>query len=110
MVEEAEQMREADQAKRETVTAKNDAETLGYQVEKQMTELKEKISKDDADDLKKKLDDLRALIGSDAPDLEELKEKTKTLQEASWKVTQQVYQNASGNEQKDGASEEPKKE
>merc|ERR1712224_175459 len=29
MVEEAEQMREADAAKRETVTAKNDAETLG---------------------------------------------------------------------------------
>merc|ERR1712107_877587 len=74
MVEEAEQMREADQAKRDTVTAKNDAETLGYQVEKQMTELKEKMSKDDADDLKKKLDDLRGLIGSDAPDLEELKE------------------------------------
>merc|ERR1711988_1241672 len=110
MVEEAEQMREADQAKRETVTAKNDAETLGYQVEKQMTELKEKMSKDDADDLKKKLDDLRALVGSDAPDLEELKEKTKTLQEASWKVTQQVYQNASDSEQKDGGSEEPKKE
>merc|ERR1712146_767450 len=110
MVEEAEQMREADQAKRETVTAKNDAETLGYQVEKQMTELKEKMSKDDADDLKKKLDDLRALVGSDAPDLEELKEKTKTLQEASWKVTQQVYQNASDSEQKDGAAEEPKKE
>merc|ERR1712134_137411 len=79
MVEEAEQMREADQKKKDTVTAKNDAETLGYQVEKQMTELKEKMSKDDADDLKKKLDDLRALVGSDAPDLEELKEKTKTL-------------------------------
>merc|ERR1712048_1044528 len=94
----------------ETVTAKNDAETLGYQVEKQMTELKEKMSKDDADDLKKKLDGLRGLIGSDAPDLEELKEKTKTLQEASWKVTRQVYQNASDSEQKDGASEEPKKE
>merc|ERR1711934_893406 len=51
MVEEAEQMREADAAKRETVTAKNDAETLGYQVEKQLSELKEKMSKEDADEL-----------------------------------------------------------
>merc|ERR1712232_572000 len=33
MVQEAEQMREVDQKKKDTVTAKNDAETLGYQVE-----------------------------------------------------------------------------
>merc|ERR1712100_417339 len=54
MVEEAEQMREADQAKRETVTAKNDGETLGYQVEKQLSEMKDKMSQDDANDLRKK--------------------------------------------------------
>merc|ERR1712137_320747 len=109
MVEEAEQMREADQAKRETVQAKNDGETLGYQVEKQLSELKEKISKEDAEDLKKKLEDLRALISADAADLEELKEKTKTLQEASRKVTQQVYQNSSSDEQKEEPPKEEKK-
>merc|ERR1712084_73610 len=32
MVQEAEQMRESDQKKKDTVQAKNDAETLGYQV------------------------------------------------------------------------------
>merc|ERR1719316_2614819 len=41
MVNEAESMRETDTKKRDTVTAKNDAETLGYQVEKQLGELKE---------------------------------------------------------------------
>merc|ERR1719198_2474689 len=40
MVQEAEEMREADNKKKETVTAKNDAETLGYQVEKQLTRRK----------------------------------------------------------------------
>merc|ERR1712209_391375 len=40
MVQEAEQMREADERKKEGVQAKNDAETLFYQVEKQLTELK----------------------------------------------------------------------
>merc|ERR1719265_2488001 len=40
MVQEAESMREADNAKKEAVQAKNDAETLIYQVEKQQTELK----------------------------------------------------------------------
>jgi len=104
MVQEAEQMREVDQKKKDTVTAKNDAETLGYQVEKQLTELKEKMSKEDADELRKKMEDLRAYMTGE-PELEELKEKTKVLQEHSWKVTQNVYQNASNSEEQ---KEEPK--
>merc|ERR1712137_898494 len=102
-------VQDADAIKKDTVQAKNDGETLGYQVEKQLGELKDKISKEDAEDLKKKLEDLRALISADAADLEELKEKTKTLQEASWKVTQQVYQNSSSDEQKEEPPKEEKK-
>merc|ERR1712194_550403 len=80
MVQEAEQMRETDNKKKDTVQAKNDAETLGYQVEKQLTELKEKISKEDGDELRKKMEDLRAFMTGDDLDLEELKEKTKQTQ------------------------------
>lgn len=112
MVQEAEQMRDADMKKKETVSARNDGETLGYQVEKQLSEMKDKISKDDAEDLTKKLEDLRAYMASDDVDLDTLKEKTKTLQEQSWKVTQQVYQNASsadGDQQKDGDKKEEEK-
>merc|ERR1712156_1106104 len=104
-----EQMRESDQKKKDTVQAKNDAETLGYQVEKQLSELKEKMSKEDADELRKKMEDLRTFMTGDDPDLEELKEKTKQLQEQSWKVTQQVYQSSSSNESED-KKEEPKEE
>merc|ERR1712156_486800 len=109
MVQEAEQMRESDQKKKDTVQAKNDAETLGYQVEKQLSELKDKMSKDDADDLRKKMEDLRTFMTGDDVDLEELKDKTKQLQEQSWKVTQQVYQSSSSNESED-KKEEPKEE
>merc|ERR1719272_20777 len=98
MVQEAEQMRESDAKKKDTVTAKNDGETLGYQVEKQLSELKEKMSKEDADDLRKKMEDLRTFMTGDDVELEELKKKTKVLQEQSWKVTQQVYQSASSDE------------
>merc|ERR1719240_1522604 len=59
MVNEAESMREADSAKRDAVTAKNDAENLAFSVEKQLTELKDKMSTADADDLKKKMESLR---------------------------------------------------
>merc|ERR1712217_931391 len=41
MVQEAESMREEDEKKKNTVSAKNEAETLSYQVEKQLTDLKD---------------------------------------------------------------------
>merc|ERR1711920_951217 len=108
MVQDAENMRDADQKKKETVQAKNDAETLGYQVEKQLGELKDKMSKEDGDDLRKKMEELRTYMAGDV-DLEELKEKTKQLQEQSWKVTQQVYQsNSNTDEKKDDPKEEKK--
>merc|ERR1712032_578378 len=92
MVQEAESMREADNKKKDTVQANNDAETLCYQVEKQLSELKDKMSTGDADELRNKMENLRQVVSQGA-DLEEIKEKTKELQEVSWKVTQQAYQN-----------------
>merc|ERR1711948_108270 len=86
MVQEAEEMRETDNLKKEGVTVKNDAETLCYQVEKQLSELKEKMSTADADDLRKKMEDVRQTLASDAVDPEEVQKKTKELQDASWNV------------------------
>merc|ERR1712151_1189344 len=117
MVQEAEQMREADNKKKEGVQAKNDAETLCYQVEKQLSDLKDKISTADADDLKKKMEEVRASLTGDDIDPDEVKQKTKDLQEVSWKVTQQAYQsNSEGGETseegkgKDSNSDETKAE
>merc|ERR1712187_436076 len=105
MVQEAESMREADAKKKEGVTVKNDAETLCYQVEKQLSELKDKMTTADADDLKKKMEDVRSCLAGDIEDPDMVKEKTKELQEASWKVTQQAYQQSDNSE-----SAEKKKE
>merc|ERR1712178_452018 len=112
MVNEAEQMREADEKKKEGVQAKNDAETLCYQVEKQLSELKDKMSTADADDLRKKMEDVRQTMAADGADPEEIKAKTKDLQEASWKVTQQAYQqsDSSDSSQDEQKKEEPKEE
>merc|ERR1712217_281248 len=99
MVQEAEQMREADNKKKEAVQARNDGETLCYQVEKQLSELKDKMSTSDADDLRKKMEDVRQAMASDSADPEDIKAKTKELQESSWKVTQQAYQQGSSAEE-----------
>merc|ERR1711920_408035 len=119
MVQEAEQMRESDEKRKESVQLRNDGETLCYQVEKQLSDFKDKISTSDADELKKKMEDLRTVMTSDSADPEEIKEKTKELQEASWKVTQQAYQQGSdgegesstadSSESKDGKTEEKEK-
>merc|ERR1712039_971759 len=109
MVQDAEAMRDTDQKKKDTVQARNDAETLGYQVEKQLGELKDKMSTADAEELKKKLEDLRACIASEEADLEEMKTKTSELQEKSWAVTQSAYQQGS-NESESSSKEEEKKE
>merc|ERR1712100_91498 len=110
MVQDAESMRDADQVKKDTVQAKNDAETLSYQVEKKLSELKDKMSTADADELKKKLEDLRACTTNDTPDLEELKKLTSELQEESWAVTQAAYQSSSSEEQASEGGETKKEE
>jgi molecular chaperone DnaK len=99
MVEEAERMREADQKRMQAVEAKNAGETLGFQVEKQLSDFKDKISKPDAEELKTKLAALRDIMESD--DLEQIQEKTKELQEVSWRITQAVYGSAGQEEKKE---------
>lgn len=110
MVNEAEAMRESDQKKKDTVGAKNEAETLAYQVEKQLTELKDKMTTADADELKKLVEDLRTCLAAEEPELEDLQQKTKDLQEKSWKVTQQAYQQGAAGDQQSGSEEEKKDE
>jgi molecular chaperone DnaK len=115
MVQDAESMRDADQKKKDTVTAKNEAETLGYQVEKQLSELKDKMSTADAEELKKKLEAVRTCVAADDADLDEMKKLTSELQEKSWAVTQAAYQSGSaeggdGDTAKEEAKEEPQKD
>merc|ERR1712194_8791 len=110
MVQEAEQMRESDEKRKEAVSMKNDGETLCYQVEKQLSDLKEKISTADADDLKKKMEDLRQLMNEEGAEPDDIKGRTKELQEASWKVTQEAYAQSSNEESGDADGKDEKKD
>jgi molecular chaperone DnaK len=95
MVQEAENMKEADEKARGAVQAKNDAENLCYAVEKQLTELKEKISSGDKSELEDKMQKLRSEMAVPEADVERLQALTKELQDVSWRVTQQAYQSGS---------------
>jgi len=108
MVEEAERMREQDQKRTQAVEAKNQAETLSYQVEKQLSDLKEKMSKDDAEELKTKLSALKEVMeDSDSKDdPEKIAASTKELQDVSWRVTQSMY----GNQEESSEKKDEKKD
>merc|ERR1712060_340183 len=107
MVQEAESMREQDERKKNLVSAKNEAETLAYQVEKQLSDLKDKMTKEDAADLRKTMEEVRSYLAGE-PDLEELQAKTKDLQEKMWKITQAAYQQ--GSDQSGGSGSDSKEE
>jgi len=92
MVNEAEKHRDDDEKRKGAVSAKNDAENLCYTVEKQMSDMADKISSEDKTDLKEKIVVLRQVMGTD--DLDQIKEAHKTLQEISWKVSQRAYQSS----------------
>ncbi|KAL8433906.1 hypothetical protein ACSSS7_003511 [Eimeria intestinalis] len=94
MVEDAEKFKAEDERNREIVAAKNDAEALVYNVEKQIADFKDKISAEDKTELQARIAKVRSALGEQ--DVDALRAEAKNLQELSWKVSQQVYSQGSG--------------
>ncbi|GFE55653.1 heat shock protein [Babesia ovis] len=90
MVKDAEAFKQSDEQRKQMVDARNEAETLCYSVEKQLSDFKDKISEDDKKGLEEHLAELREQMSSE--DIDRLKDAHKRLQELSWKVSQQMYQ------------------
>src|SRR3954464_12838379 len=84
----------ADEARklRENVDAKNIAETLAYQTERSLKEHRDKLDEADAAAIEEKVKALREVVeGSDA---QAIKAKTQELEEASHKLAEAVYAQA----------------
>ena len=89
MVKDAETNKEADKKKRETVDARNQADTIIHTTEKNLKEHGSKISESDKKLIEGNISDLRnALKGTDT---EEVKKKTQTLVQSSMKLGEAVY-------------------
>ena len=89
MVKDAEANAAADKARRESVDAKNEADSLIYATEKSVKDLGDKV--DGAE--KQKIDDaiaaLRQALQSD--NVEDIKAKTEALKQASYKIAEELY-------------------
>jgi molecular chaperone DnaK len=94
MVKDAESHAEEDKKRRESVEARNQAESLVHQTEKSLAELGDKLEAADREAVDTALTDVKTLLDSDAPDAEELKAKTEVLMQASMKLGEMAYRQA----------------
>ena len=89
MVKEAEANKEADKKKRETVDARNQADSIIFSTEKSLKEHGDKISAEEKKAIETGILDLKnALKGTDT---EEIKKKTQDLIQVSMKLGEAVY-------------------
>ncbi len=112
MVKEAETNKEADKKKRESVDARNQADSLIFTTEKSLKEHGGKVSETEKKAIESAISDLRnALKGTD---VEEVKKKTQSLVQASMKLGEAVYKSQQAKkdttDKKDGNDKEEKKE
>ncbi len=111
MVKDAEANAETDKKKREEVDVKNQADSLVFQVEKNIKEHGDKISPEDKSKIEADLNDLKEALEKN--EIETIKQKTQDLTQSSMKMGEAMYKDqqsseASGAEQpnqEDNASE-----
>ncbi|HKB51656.1 MAG TPA: molecular chaperone DnaK [Solirubrobacterales bacterium] len=89
MVSDAESHAEEDKKQRELAEARNIAENLAYQSEKQVEELGDKIESENKEEIEAAIKEVREALGSDGA--EEINAKTEALTAAMTKVSEQIY-------------------
>ncbi len=102
MVKEAEANIEADKTRRQLVEAKNQAESLIHETEKNLKEYGDKISEDDKKAIETNLESLKT--AKEADDLASIQEKTQTLLQSSMKIGEAMYKEQAEKEKSEDVS------
>jgi molecular chaperone DnaK len=95
LVRDAESHAAEDKQRREEIEAKNSLDSLVYQVEKMLNENRDKISGSDVSNLETAISDARKAMEQGG--LDNIKKATEALTNASHKLAEVMYQNASAN-------------
>jgi molecular chaperone DnaK len=94
MVQEAESNAATDKERREAIDRKNQADSLVYQAEKQLTELGDKVPAADKEKAEGQIKDLKEAIASE--DNEKIKTLLPELQQTLYSIGSSVYQQSEG--------------
>ena len=92
LVKEAQSHASEDQARRELIDARNQADSLAYQVEKTVNENREKVAVGDLSKIEAAIAEVRQVAQAD--DLAAIKKATDDLQRASHAMAEQLYKGA----------------
>src|SRR5437773_2367621 len=92
MIREAESHADEAHRLRELADARNQAETLAYQTEKSLKEHRDSLDEADASTIEGRIMELRGVL--DSTDVAEIRAKTQALEEASAKLAEALYAQA----------------
>ncbi|MGI6485092.1 MAG: molecular chaperone DnaK [Tepidanaerobacteraceae bacterium] len=92
MVKEADKHAEEDKKKKEKIEAKNKADSLIYQSEKMLNDLKDKISQDDAQKVRQEVDNVKKALETD--DIDAINNATDNLTKVFYDISSKLYQSA----------------
>ncbi len=106
MVKDAEANAETDKKKREEVDVKNQADSLVFQVEKNIKEHGDKISPEDKSKIEADIKDLKEALEKN--EIETIKQKTQELTQSSMKMGEAMYKDQQSSEA--SGAEQPKQE
>ena len=95
MVKEAEKYADEDKKRKESVEARNKADTLAYSTEKSLKEYGDKISDDDKKTIEEKLNILKELLKKTDIDITAIEKASEELMKAAHKLAEEVYKAAS---------------
>jgi molecular chaperone DnaK len=91
MVKDAESNADADKARRESVEARNSAESLIHQTESTLKDLGDDVPAEEKAEIDTAVADLQAALDVDESSPEDIKSKTEVLMNASMKLGEMVY-------------------
>jgi molecular chaperone DnaK len=97
MVHEAEEHASEDKEAREKVEIRNEADSLVYTTEKSLKDYGDKISAEDKQKVESASADLKKALEGD--NLEEMRSKMEELKQASYKLAEEVYKQASASQE-----------
>ena len=108
ITKEAEKHAEEDKLKKENIEARNQADTLIFTAEKTLKDGKDKVKKEDKEEVEKKIASLKDILEKGSKD--ELEAKTKDLSESLQKVGAAMYSSAEASAKADETSKDKTKD
>ena len=99
MVKEAEAHAQEDKKARESIEARNTAESVVYQTEKALKDYGDKVSESEKSNIESAINELKEALKNQNASAEELKSLTEKVQNASMTLGQKIYEQAQQNAQ-----------